>query len=811
MTTRTLGARIPRNEDPRLLRGLGCFVDDVNPAGVRHGAVLRSPHAHARVVAIDASRARALPGVDLVLTGTDLGELNRPTPLLIPHPKLTAPRTPRPLAVDEVRFVGEPVAFVVASDRYVAEDAVAAIEVTWEPLPVVASLEAARAEGAPRVHADVPGNLAARVAQRVGDPDGALARAARVYRERLSIERSCGSPIEGRGVVAVYDPRPGLLQVWVSTQAPLPIKNGLARIFGLPEFKVDVIAPDVGGGFGTKIMLFYPEEILVPFAAIRLGRPVKWTEDRREHLIAATQERGQRHDLEVAVDAAGRILALRDRFTHDAGAYTPYGIVVPLITATQLPGPYKLRNYEVEFDVVYTNTAMVTPYRGAGRPQGAFVMERAIGLIARELSLEPAEVRRRNFIQPDEFPWDVGLTFQDGGPTRYDSGNYPLGLQLALERIGADDFRGRQAAARRENRHLGLGIGCYVEGTGIGPYEGAQVRVEPSGAVFVATGLTTQGQGHYTTFAQIAADALGCDPARVTVVTGDTRKFNWGAGTFASRGLVTAGNAVGIAAAKVRDKILRIAAALLEVSPDDLELAGGAVRVRGAPDRALTLGAVATVANPIRYAYGTDAAEAALRLVKPRAGAVLGPGEEPGLEAHGYYAPPQATFASGCHAAIVEVDIATGEVRILRYVVQHDCGTIVNPTVVEGQIHGGVAQGVGGALYERLVYDAQGQPLSATFMDFLMPTTMEVPEIEIIHTETPSPLNPLGIKGVGEAGAIPVPALIAEAVDDALAPFGVRVREMPLSPGRLLELLEQAATAPGDGADARPDRTDAPR
>src|SRR5437660_1624654 len=703
MTTRTVGVRIPRNEDPRLLQGRGCFVDDIQPAGVLHAAVLRSPHAHARIVAIDATRARALPGVALVLTAADLGELDQPTPLLIPNPALTHPRTPRPLAADEVRYVGEPVALVISDSRYLAEDALEAIEVTWQPLPVVASLDAARAEGAPLVHADVPGNRAARLAQRVGDPDAVLAGAARVFRETLWIERSCGSPIETRGVVAEWDARAGALRVWDATQAPLPIKNGLARMFGLPEFKVDVIAPDVGGGFGTKIMLFYPEEILVPFAAIRLGRPVKWTEDRREHLIAATQERGQRHDVEVAVDEDGRILALRDRFVHDAGAYTPYGIVVPIITSTQLPGPYRLRNYAVEFDVVYTNTAMVTPYRGAGRPHGAFVMERVIGLIARALSLEPAEVRRRNFIQPHEFPWDVGLTFQDGGPTRYDSGNYPLGLELALERIGAGDFRRRQAEARRERRYLGLGIGCYVEGTGIGPYEGAHVRVEPSGKVYVATGLTTQGQGHQTTFAQIAADALGCDPADVTVVTGDTRKFNWGAGTFASRGLVTSGNAIGIAARKVRDKALRIAAGLLEVSPDDLELAGGAVRVRGVPGTALALGALATVANPIRYAYGKEASEAALRLVKPREGGVLAEGEEPGLEAFGYYAPPQSTFASGCHASIVEVDVATGDLRILRYVVQHDCGTGVSPMIVEGQIRGGVAQGSGGGFSERSV------------------------------------------------------------------------------------------------------------
>jgi len=791
MTTRLIGARIPRNEDPRLLRGLGCFVDDINPPGVLHGAGLRSPHAHARITAVDTTRARALPGVHLVLTAAELGALNQPSPLLIPHPGLTHPRTQRPLAVDEVRYAGELVAFVVADDRYVAEDAIGLIDVEYEPLPVVTDLEAAATAASPLVHVDVPENRAARVVQRVGDPDAAFVRAAHILRERLYIERSCGSPIEPRGVLAEYDARTGQLRVWISTQAPLPIKNGLARIFGLPEFKVDVIAPDTGGGFGTKIMLFYPEEVLVPYVAMRLSRPVKWTEDRLEHFVSASHERGQLHDVEVACDEAGRILGLRDRFLHDAGAYTPYGIVVPLITSTQLPGPYRMRNYQVEFDVLYTNKVMTTPYRGAGRPHGAFVMERVIGLIARELGLEPAEVRRRNFIQPDEFPWDVGLTFQDGGPTRYDSGNYPAGLEMALEAIDAREFRAQQAAARTQGRYRGLGIACYVEGTGIGPYEGAHVRVEPSGKVFVATGLTTQGQGHQTTFAQIAAEALGCQPGDVTVVTGDTGRFNWGAGTFASRALVTSGNAVAVAARKVREKALRLAADLLEASPGDLELVDGVARVKGVPGRQLTLGALATVANPIRYAYGKEAAEAALRLVKPRQGAVLGEDEEPGLEARGYYAPPQATFASGCHAAIVEVDVETGQVTFEKYVVQHDCGTVVNPTIVEGQIHGGVAQGIGGALYEKLTYDENGQLLAGSFMDFLMPTAVEVPDITIVHLETPSPLNPLGVKGVGEAGAIPVPALVAEAVDDALAPLGVRVREMPLNPTRILELIEQ--------------------
>jgi carbon-monoxide dehydrogenase large subunit len=795
MTTRLIGARVPRNEDPRLLRGLGSFVDDIEPGGVLHAACLRSPHAHARITSIDADRARALPGVHLVLTAAELGELNQPSPLLIPNPGLTHPRTQRPLAVDEVRYAGELVAFVVAVDRYVAEDAVGLIDVVYEPLPVVTDLEKAGNAGAPLVHADVPENRAARVVQRVGDPDAAFARAAHVLPERLYIERSCGSPIEARGVVADYDARTGQLKVWSSTQAPLPIKNGLARIFGLPEFKVEVVAPDTGGGFGTKIMLFYPEEILVPYSAMRLGRPVKWTEDRLEHLVSASHERGQLHDVEVACDAGGRILGLRDRFRHDAGAYTPYGIVIPLITSTQLPGQYRIRHYQVEFDVLYTNKVMTTPYRGAGRPHGAFVMERVIGLIARELGLEPAEVRRRNLIQPDEFPWDVGLTFQDGGPTRYDSGNYPAGLEMALEAIGAREFRARQAAARAEGRYLGLGVACYVEGTGIGPYEGAHVRVEPSGRVLVATGLTSQGQGHQTTFAQIAAEALGCSPADVTVVTGDTSRFNWGAGTFASRALVTSGNAVAVAARKVRDKALHLAAELLEAAVSDIELVEGAARVKGVPGRQLTLGALATVANPIRYAYGKEAAEAALRLVKPRQGAVLRDDEEPGLEARGYYAPPQATFASGCHAAIVEVDVETGEVTFEKYVVQHDCGIMVNPTVVEGQIHGGVAQGIGGALYEKLAYDEHGQLLSGSFMDFLMPTAAEIPDITVVHLETPSPLNPLGVKGVGEAGAIPVPALVAEAVDDALQPFGVRVREMPLNPTRIRELVEQATAA----------------
>ena len=646
--------------------------------------------------------------------------------------------------------------------------------------------------GQPLVHDDVPRNVAAHLIQVVGDPESAFQEAAHVFEEQLFVERSCGSPIEARGVVAVYDPLQESLIVWDATQAPLTIKNGLANMLGLPEFKVEVIAPDVGGGFGTKIMLFFAEEVLVPWAAIQLRQPVKWTEDRREHFISANQERGQQHTARVAVDADGRILGMESVFLHDTGAYTPYGIVVPIITVTQMPGPYKVPNYRSEFTVVYTNTPCVSPYRGAGRPQACFVMERLIDRIARELGLDANEVRRRNFVQPADYPWDVGLTFQDGAPTTYDSGNYPAGLQLAEEMIDVPAFRAEQAAARQKGRYLGIGFAAYVEGTGIGPYEGGHVRIEPSGRVLAVTAVTSQGQGHYTSFAQIVASELGCDVSDVTVITGDTSRFNWGAGTYASRALVTAGNALGVAARAVREKVLTLGAELLEASRDDLELREGSVRVKGAPGRELTLGALATAANPIRYAYGKAASQAALQLVKPRDGAVLRDGEEPGLEARGFFAPERATWASGQHAAIVEVDPLTGNLSFVRYVVVHDCGVLINPTIVEGQIHGGVAQGIGGAFYERLFFDDSGQLVNASFMDFLMPTAVEVPEIEVAHIETPSPLNPLGVKGVGEAGTIPVAALVAEAIEDALAPFGVRIREMPLSPPRIRELIDEA-------------------
>jgi len=794
MATRWFGASVQRSEDPRLLRGKGNYVDDIDLPDMLHAAVLRSPHAHARILTIDVSAARTLPGVHLVLTATDLGTVLEPTPLLVPHSALTQPRTQLPLALDEVRYVGEAVAFVVADSRYIAEDALDLIDVEYEPLPVVHSLAVSAADAAPLVHADVPGNIAAHFEQTVGDPDSVFANAPHVIRESISMERGAGMPMECRGILARWEHHEGMLTCWISTQGPIPIRNGLAAIFHLPEHKVRVVAPDVGGGFGTKIMMFYPEEILTPFAAIHLGRPVKWIEDRRENFISTNQERGQAHEVEYAFDEQGILLAVRDTFLHDTGAYTPYGIIVPIITACSLPGPYRLRNYYSDFTVLYTNKVPVSPYRGAGRPHAVFVMERIMDRIASELHLDRLEVRSRNFIQPDEFPWEVGLIYQDGGPTTYDSGNYQAGLDKLREMLDYDSFPALQAEARKQGRYLGIGVAYYVEGTAIGPYEGANVRVESDGRVFAATGVTGQGQSHATTFAQIVADQLGVEPKDVLLTEGDSGAFTWGVGSFASRAATVAGSAMHLAAVKVREKAKQVAADLFEASPEDIELANGKVFVKDAPHRSMTLGQLAISANPLRYAYGENARQLlSMELAGPRSGPAL-PSERggPGLEATEFYSPPHASFASGVHGAIIEVDPLTGMVSFVKYAAVHDCGRLINPMIVEGQIHGGVAQGIGGAFFERLVYNEDGQLINASFMDYLLPTAAEVPTIAVDHIETPSPLSPLGMKGAGEAGVIPVPALFASAIDDALAPFGVRVREMPLHPCRVYELLKQA-------------------
>ena len=789
MTTQIFGAPITRQEDHRFLTGTGTYIDDIDLPDMLHAAILRSPHAHARIRSIDTSQASRLDGVQAVLTYNDLGPLAGPLPLLIPHPALTHPHTQQALARDVVRYAGEAVAMVVATDRYIAEDALALIDVDYDPLPVISpgNLAEAVAPDTPLVHGDTPNNIAAHLVQHVGDVDAAFARATHIFRRHVQLDRSASQPLETRGIVARFDRFEQALTVWDSTQGPISIRNGLAVLFGLPADKVRVTAPDVGGGFGVKIMLFYPDEVLVPLAAMRLNRPVKWIEDRLEHMMAANHERGQVHDISVAMDAEGHILGLRDVFLHDTGAYCPYGIIVPLITSCQLPGPYKLPTYYSDATVVYTNRTPVSPYRGAGRPHGVFAMERILDYAANQLGIDRAEIRRRNFIQPDEFPYDVGLTFQDGLPTRYDSGNYPAGLERALEMIDYTHFREQQQQARAEGRYLGIGLGCYVEGTGIGPYEGAHISIDNQGEVHVATGLTTQGQGHQTSFAQIVAQELSVDVAKVHITTGDTHRFHWGTGTYASRAMVIAGNAIGLAAVTVKEKALKVASWALEVAPQDLELVDGRVRVKGTPSRGLSLAALSIISNPIRYAYGAHAADLP-SMLPTREGPPLPTGEEPGLEATQYFSPVHATFASGVHAAIIEVDIHTGIVKVLKYVVLHDCGKLVNPLIVEGQITGGVAQGIGGSFYEHMDYDDNGQLLNASYMDFLIPFATEVPHMEMDHIETPSPINPLGVKGAGEAGCIPVPALMAAALEDALSTFGAKVDHMPLTPDDIRKL-----------------------
>jgi CO/xanthine dehydrogenase Mo-binding subunit len=783
------GEPIARREDPRLVSGDGRYLDDLGRDALA-GAFVRSPYAHARILDIDVTEALDVDGLVAVYTYEDLdGRVAEPLPLLIPHPALHAPRTGYPLARGTVRHVGEAVAMVVATDRYVAEDVAERIRVSYDQLPVVVGLDAAL-EAAHTVHDDVPDNVAAHLVQEVGDARATIAAAPHRLRLDLDIERSASMPMEGKGVYARWDPADRSLRVYSSTQTSTSVRFALAAKLDVPVDRVEVITPDVGGGFGVKIVHPWPEEILVPWAAIKLGRPVKWTEDRREHFISSAHERGQKHRIEVGFDDDGRLEGLDVEFAHDNGAYTPYGIISPIITSTQLLGPYKPGAYRVEFRSVYTNTVQVTPYRGAGRPQGVFAMERTMDAIASYLHLDRAVVRERNFIQPDEMPYDQGMIFQDGRPLVYDSGDYPAALEKLKKLVGWDEFAAVKAAARHEGRRVGIGLACYVEGTGVGPYEGAYVRVETTGDVVVATGLTTQGQGHETVFAQVVAAELGVGVEQVTVVTGDTRRFRYAVGTFASRAAVMSGNAVALAARKVRAKALRIAGEALEIDADDLEITDGVVRAKGAPQVGIPLKTVAVLANPLRYAFDAEAQRATQFAVgagldKPP----VADDDEPGLEATDYYSPLRSTFADGMHAAIVETDPETAEIKILRYCVVHDCGRLINPRIVAGQIHGGVAQGVGGALYERIVYDQDGQLVNASYLDFLIPYASEVPVIEIDHLETPSPLNPLGVKGAGEAGVIPGAAVLASAIEDA---EGIRIDRMPISPAELWELREAA-------------------
>lgn len=776
-TAGPVGQRTKRNEDPRLLTGRALFVDDIHLPDMLHVAFVRSPHAHARILGIDASQAREMEGVVAIYTAEDLGDYWQHGPLLVPPPPVAGmifhERTQVPLAKGKVRHPGETVAVVVAVSRYVAEDAAELVMVDYDALPAVVETDRALDPGAALIHEDLDSNLAAHVVQKKGDYETARAKADVVIRRRFSYDRGAAAAIENRGVVAQWDSRAQRLTVWDTTQAPIPVRNGLAAMLGLSEHQVRLVAPFIGGGFGPKIMMFYPEEVLIPWIAMRLDQPVKWIEDRVENFYATTQERGQIHDAEIALTRDGVILGVKDSFLHDTGAYDPYGLTVPLNSQCTLMGPYRVPAYDSEFRAVFTNKTIVTPYRGAGRQHGVFVIERLMDIAARELGLDRIEIRRRNFLRPDEFPHDHVIIYQDFSPLYYDSGNYEPVMAQTLERIGYERFlREEQPRLRAEGKTVGIGVVSYVEGTGIGPFEGARVQIQTSGKVTVVTGVGTQGQGHFTVLAQVAAEQLGVRCEDVDVVTGDSDQFHWGTGTFASRGAVVAGNAVNEAASNVREKAVRLAAERLGVAEDEVELAEGKARVKADPSRSIGLGELAKLANPMRGA------------VKP--------GTEPGLEATRYFGPFRGATASGCHAMIVEIDRETLQIEVKKYVVVHDCGRVLNPLLVDGQVHGGVAQGLGNAYFEQLVYGENGQLLNASFMDFLLPTALDVPRVEVGHEETVSPLNPLGTKGAGEAGAIPVGALFAQAVEDALAIPGLEILEIPLKPSRLWEIVQEA-------------------
>ncbi len=778
MGAKYFGAAVKRREDPRFLRGEARYLDDVKLPALLHAAFVRSPHAHARIAGIRTDSAKTMPGVAGVFTFADLERWMKPLPLFgAPPPGLAAAVTfdlrqaPQyALCRERARYVGEIAAMVVADTRAHAEDAAERIEVDWEPLPVCIDMVAAAERGAPLVHETWGTNVAVGFTHAVGDTTAAFAAADVVMSERFHIQRYVGMPIEGRGVVAQWDRRDGTMTTWNSTQVSHFVQQGLAVALDLPPHKIRVIAPDLGGGFGTKAS-GYAEDVLVPVAAIRLGRPVKWVEDRREHMMSAAHARHQVHAIELAARRDGTLLGLRDHIWLDLGAYNVWGIVLPYNTVAHLLGPQRIPTMSIRFDAVVTHKVPNAPYRGAGRPETVFAMDRAMDCLARKLGMDPAELRRRNYIRPDELPYDLRMPYRDGNPLVYDTGDFPAALESALAAADYDAFRKEQASLRTQGIYRGVGISGYVEGTAIGPFEGATVKIDLAGRVLVATGAVNSGQGHETSFAQVAADALGVPIDWVTVIGGDTAAVPFGVGTFASRSAVTAGSSILDAASQVKEKLVKAAANLLEAAPADVDIEDGHARVRGAPGSAVPLAKVVQASIPT--------------FAKPGVAS-------PDFEASAYHHVPTVTYASAVHVAHVEVDMGTGHVKLLRYVVSHDCGKVINPLIVEGQVHGGVAQGVGGAMFEEMVYDDEGQLLTGSFMDYLVPTATDLPRIETVHLEYPSPRNPLGVKGLGEGGAISPPAAIANAVEDALAPFGVTIRETPVSPARLLALIEGA-------------------
>lgn len=774
MGVKQFGARVSRLEDTALLSGHGRFVDDVKLPGTLHAVFVRSTHANARILGIDTSEAAAVPGVRAVLTASDLspGMRSERMPMLVPNAAIKTLRTQHCLAVDEVRYVGQAIAVVIAEDRYVAEDAAAMVFVDYDVLPAVNDVRDAVVEGGPFVHPDLGTNIVVELPMAFGDVDAAFAKAPHVFHERMWQHRGGGNAMEPRCVLASHDPATDMLTVWSATQTPHISRRMIGELLGINIEQIRSIAPDVGGGFGPKA-IFYAEEAVIAFAARHVGAPVKFAEDRREHFLCATQERDQYWDMSIAVDDEGNILGVKGSLLHDTGAFMPWGIIMPYIAATTVPGPYKLNSYRLDIKVAFTNKVATTPVRGAGRPQAVFAMERLMDRVAHELRMDPAEVRRRNFIQPEEMPYPVGLIFRDGKPLVYDSGDYPKGQDVALEMSDYTGFRHRQAEALAEGRYIGIGIANYVEGTGLGPFEGVTVRVLPDGKVRVATGATNQGQGTRTTLSQIVADQVGCRLEDIVISIGDTAAIANGVGAFASRQAVNAGNSALIAGQQVRTQILKLASRQLGIPEDEIDLEDGKATGRSGNRPSIGFGELAFLAQGMPgFSMGAD--------------------DSVGLEHTAYFTPSQAAYCSGCHIAEVEVDIGTGGVKILRYFVSHDAGNIINPLIVDGQVQGGVAHGIGNALLEWMKYDENAQPVTTTFADYLIPMATDVPTCAIEHVETASPLNPLGVKGAGEGGTIPAAAAIVAAIEDALTPFGCRFAETPLVPERIVEALSEA-------------------
>src|SRR5215470_4246528 len=761
-----IGASPLRKEDQRLLTGHGRFVDDLTRDGALYLGVVRSTHAHARVTKVATAPARALPGVVLAWNASDLGEIAPNMPTAYGGTQKGRGWAQPVLARDLVRHVGEPVAVVVAETAYQLADALDAVTVAYEPLAALATAESSLASGA-RLHEGWPDNTAIVARGAVGDPERALASAHLVVRERLRHPRLSAVPLETRGVFAYRDRSAGVLVVSSSTQSPYSLRDVIAAALGLPVEEVRVIVPDVGGGFGPKGPI-YPEEILVAAAAHRLGRPVKWVDNRRENFATIGQDREQAHDARIGVTRDGGIVAIDASFLADVGAYPLQGDGLTANTVNHLPGPYRVPHYRNVGTSVVTSKALNAAYRAAGRPEAVFVMERLMDIGARKLGLDPAEIRRRNFVRPADMPYRPGLTYKDGVSVTYDPGDFPAAFERALALLPYDEWRRRQKSSAGATRRIGVGLASYAQGTGLGPYEGATVRVDPSGKVYVFIGVTAQGQGHNTTLAQIAAAELGAAWEDVQVLAGDTAMFPYGMGTGGSRVAANSGPAVAQTAREVRERATRVAAEMLECAPEDVRIEQSRVHVVGMPHRAVSLGKVAHAA------------------VKSKALKATG---EPGLHACTYFYPDTVTWAFGTHAAAVQVDVETGAVRLLAYTVVHDPGRAIHPGIVEAQLQGGAVQAIGAGLMEEIVYDGSGQLLSGSLMDYAIPRADDLPPISVALAAHASAVNPLGVKGVGESGAIAGAAAIANAVEDAVADLGVIVREVPVTPAHLCAML----------------------